>query len=76
MKRGSAKVSLVIDAVNIASNEATAKRMDATEATRKFPVNFLTATKRNKVVNEPTRGIKNGIKFKGAIPKTKDATAP
>ena len=76
MKRGRAKVSLVTDAVNIASNEAAAKRVEATEATRKFPVNFLTTTKRNNVVNEPTRGIKNGIKFKGGIPRTKDATAP
>ena len=76
MKRGKAKVSLVTDAVKIASNDAAAKRIDATEASTKFPVNFLTTTKRKNVVKEPTRGIKNGIKFKGETPKTKDAIAP
>ena len=76
IKRGSAKVSFVTDAVNIESNDAAAKKVAATDASRKLPVNFLTTTKRKNVVNEPTRGIKNGIKFKGKTPKTRDATEP
>jgi hypothetical protein len=76
IKRGRAKVSFVTDAVKIASNEDAAKRIDATEASRRLPVNFLITTRRNNVVREPTRGIKNGIKFNGEILKTKDAIAP
>ena len=75
-KSGRAKVSFVTEAVKIASNEDAAKRIAAIEAIRRLRVNFLTTMKRNKVVKDPAKGIKNGIRFKGAILKTKDATAP